>query len=187
MQAILSVWNVSTFSWVRGLVMRSMWLWTATPTWEETPLFGLCLSDIDALSTHIIKGKESSFRSRGTGNIASSSQRQNVDELADGWNSVKLTYEPSHEIMVLSVLRKLILHTRIRSHPVGLYVWFLVGPFVYFYTSCVRPAKALARLRECAGSPEPSLVAYVINTIISWAGSYRLVFDFWEWIFGDNF
>ena len=73
--------------------------------------------------------------------------------------------------MVLFVLCKLILQTRMRSHPVGLDVWFLVGPFVYFYTFCVRTAKALSRLRGCAGSPEPSLVAYVISTIISWAGS----------------
>ena len=29
-------------------------------------------------------------------------------------------YEPSHEIMALFVLRKLILQTRMRSHPVGL-------------------------------------------------------------------
>ena len=69
------------------------------------------------------------------------------------------------------ILRKLILQTRMCSHPVGLHVWILVGPFVYFHTSCVRTAKALARLRGCAGSPEPSLVAYVISTIISWAGS----------------
>ena len=32
---------------------------------------------------------------------------------------------PSHEIMALFVLRKLILQTRMRSHPVGLDVWFL--------------------------------------------------------------
>ena len=57
------------------------------------------------------------------------------------------------------------------SHPVGLDVWFLVGPFVYFHTSCVRTAKALTRLRGCAGSPKPSLVAYVISSINSWAGS----------------
>ena len=50
-------------------------------------------------------------------------------------------------------------------------VWFLVGLFVYCYTSCVRTAKALTRLRRCAGSPEPSLVAYVISTIISWPSS----------------
>ena len=30
------------------------------------------------------------------------------------------TYEPAHEIMALFILRKLILQTRIRSHPVGL-------------------------------------------------------------------
>ena len=98
-------------------------------------------------------------------------------------------YEPSHEIMALFVLRKLNLQMRIRSHPVGLDVCFLVCPFVYFRSSCVRTAKALARLRRwagspepslvayvtlcgCAGLPEPSLVAYVISTIISWAGSY---------------
>ena len=91
--------------------------------------------------------------------------------------------------MVLFVLHKLILQTRLRSHPVGLNVWFLVRPFVYFHSSCVRTAKALARLRGCAGSPEPSLVAYVISTIISWAGSNTVepshekkkTLESWEW------
>ena len=55
--------------------------------------------------------------------------------------------------MALFVLHKLILQTRIWSHPVGLDVWFFVGAFVYFHTSCARIAKALARLRACAGSP----------------------------------
>ena len=41
------------------------------------------------------------------------------------------------------------LQTCMYSHPVVLDVWFLVGPFVYFHISCVRTAKALARLREC--------------------------------------
>ena len=45
--------------------------------------------------------------------------------------------------------------------------------FVYFHPSCVRTAKNLERLRGCAGSPEPSLVAYVISTILmSWLKSY---------------
>ena len=58
--------------------------------------------------------------------------------------------------------------TLVSDHcPLG---YLLVGPFVCFHTSCVRTAKALARLRGCAGSPEPLLVAYVISTIISWAG-----------------
>ena len=81
---------------------------------------------------------------------------------------------PSHEIMVLFILHKLIFETCMRSHPMGLHVWFLAGHFVYFYTSCVRTAKALARLRRCVGSPEPSLVTYVISTIISWAGSISI-------------
>ena len=36
----------------------------------------------------------------------------------------------------------------------------------------MRTAKALARLHGCAGSPEPSLVAYAISIIISRAGSH---------------
>ena len=40
---------------------------------------------------------------------------------------VGLPKEPSHEFIVLFVLRKLILQARMRSHPVGLDVWFLVG------------------------------------------------------------
>ena len=35
----------------------------------------------------------------------------------------------------------------------------------------------LVRLHRCAGSPEPSLVAYVISTIISWAGSNCMLTD----------
>ena len=57
---------------------------------------------------------------------------------------------------------------------VGLDALFSAGPFVYFHTSCVRTAKALERLRGFAGSPEPSQVAYLISTIISWAGSYSV-------------
>ena len=83
--------------------------------------------------------------------------------------------EPSHEIMTLFVL---ILQTRMPSHPVGLDVWFLVGHFVDFHTLCVRTAKALARLRGWAGSSEPSQFAYMISTIISWAGSFVQLF-FW--------
>ena len=94
--------------------------------------------------------------------------------LINNGNSIALHIELAHEIMALFVLSKLILQTCMRSHPVGLDVWFLVGPFVYFHTSCVRTAKALVRLRECAGSPEPSLVAYVVSTIISWAGSINI-------------
>ena len=87
----------------------------------------------------------------------------------------KLSNEPCHKIMALFVFRKLVLQTHMRSHPVGLDVWFLVEPFVYFHTTCVRAAKAMARLRECKGSPEPLLFACVIGTIISWAGSAQII------------
>ena len=36
--------------------------------------------------------------------------------------SLLFKFEPAHEIMILFVLRKLILETRIRRHPVGLKV-----------------------------------------------------------------
>ena len=73
-------------------------------------------------------------------------------------------YEPTHEIMALIALRKHNLQTRMRSNPLGLHVWFLVRSFVYFHTLFVRTAKALARLRGCAVSPEHSLFAYAIST-----------------------
>ena len=66
------------------------------------------------------------------------------------------------------------LQTRMCSHPVGLDVWFFVGPFVYFHTSCEQTAKALVRLRKCAGSSEPLLAAYVISIIISRVGSFMV-------------
>ena len=64
------------------------------------------------------------------------------------WGGYLMTIEPCHEIMVLFVLYKLILQTHMLSCPVGLDVRFLVGAFVNFHTSCVRTAKALARLRS---------------------------------------
>ena len=45
-----------------------------------------------------------------------------------------------------------------------------------FHTLCVRIAKALVRLRGCAGSLEPSLFAYVISTVFTWAGSLMKTF-----------
>ena len=56
-------------------------------------------------------------------------------------------YESSHEVMALFVLRKLILQTRMRSHPVLLDVWILVGPFVYFI---LHVCKQRRLWRDCA-------------------------------------
>ena len=41
-------------------------------------------------------------------------------------------------------------------------VWFLVGPFVYFHNSCVRIAKALARLRRCLCDKYHNLMSWLI-------------------------
>ena len=95
-------------------------------------------------------------------------EEQNFNHRARNQNCIK--YEPAHEIMALFVLRKFILQTSMCCYPVGLDVWFLVESFIYFHTLCVWIA--LGRLHRCAGSPEPTLVAYVISTIISLAGSY---------------
>ena len=89
--------------------------------------------------------------------------------------------EPCHEIMVLFVLLKLILQTRMRSHPVGL-DRCLIGPFIYFHTSCVRTAKAVMRLHGCEGSGDCTDAQAHLSlrwspmwsTIISWAGSIGL-------------
>ena len=86
------------------------------------------------------------YRNKGNIKIMRRLQEMNnnsVVELEDRY-VIKL-FESTHEILALFVPRKFILQTCIRSHPVGLDVWFLVGSFVYFHSSCVRTAKALAR------------------------------------------
>ena len=83
---------------------------------------------------------------------------------------------PAHEIMVL--FRPPLTHSSNRhvqpSSGARCLIDFSVGPFVYIHTSCVRTAKALARLRKCTGSPELLLVAYVVITKILWAGSINI-------------
>ena len=93
-------------------------------------------------------------------------------EIRDYPTSTWYVFEPSHEIMVIFVLRKLILQIHMRSCPVVLDVWYLVGLFVTSILYVCEQRKALAKLRGRAGSPEPSRVAYVISIIISWAGSF---------------
>ena len=95
----------------------------------------------------------------------------------DSYRKHVLQFEPAHEIMALFVLRT---HSIAHAQPSsGARCLILVGSFVYFHTSCVRTAMALAGLRGCAGSPEPSLVAYVISTKISCTGSFYLK-DVWQ-------
>ena len=67
--------------------------------------------------------------------------------------------------MVLFVLRKLVLQQTCS----GARCLIFGQTFSLLSFSCVRTAKALVRLRGCAGLPEPSLVTYVISTIFSGA------------------
>ena len=62
--------------------------------------------------------------------------------------SIMLKGEPSHGIMVLFVLRKLILQTRMRSHPVGLGRTFRLLSY-YFHTSYEGSGET-ARMRRIA-------------------------------------
>ena len=55
--------------------------------------------------------------------------------------------------MALFVRRKLILQTRMLSHPMGLGVWFLVGPFrllPYFMCTNSKGSGETARMRRLA-------------------------------------
>ena len=47
------------------------------------------------------------------------------------------------------------------------FCFFFVLGFLKDSTTEMRTAKALARLRLCAGSPEPLLVAFVISTLVT--------------------
>ena len=68
-----------------------------------------------------------------------------VTQLVDFYvTSLEQRNEPSYEIMVLFILQKLVLQTRMHSYPVGLEVWNLSDPSSCFHTSCVRTSKALA-------------------------------------------
>ena len=76
----------------------------------------------------------------------------------------------SQLMMALFVLRKLILQTRMRSHPMG------ARCLVFGRTLRLLPYFMCAKSEGSGDSTrlilsEPSLVAYVISTIISWAGS----------------
>ena len=67
---------------------------------------------------------------------------------------LEITFEPCHEIMVLFVLRKLILQTSMRSHPVELDVWCLVDTSSTSYFMCVNSEGSgeTARMRRLASA-----------------------------------
>ena len=82
--------------------------------------------------------------------------QDNNDDCITRSNSSKHEMSQLMSLMAFFVLRKLILQTLMRSHPVGLDAFFLSDP----------PSTSILHVCE-----QPSLVAYVISSIISWAGS----------------
>ena len=56
------------------------------------------------------------------------------------------------------------------SHSEEPGIWLSVWRFLLTHCLYERAAKVLARLRGCAGSPEPSLLAYAISTKFAWRG-----------------
>ena len=107
-------------------------------------------------------------------------KRANINTQFLSINWLKANLSHVMRLWYFFVRHKLILQTGMHSHPVGLDVWCLVPPFIYFHILCVWIAKALARLCKCAGSPEPSLVTYVISTVLSWAGSFIFLLNIWH-------
>ena len=81
--------------------------------------------------------------------------------------------EPSYDKRDRSAVRVEIRQTRMHSCSIEPEMWRCVWSFLLFHKHvlCERTAKALARQRGCAGSPEPSLVTYVMSTFFSWVGS----------------
>ena len=65
------------------------------------------------------------------------------------------------------ILEFIVLQMCMCSTLFGLQTWNFSCSFLKVPTTFLRTAKALARLRLCAGSPEPLLVAYVISTFVS--------------------
>ena len=63
--------------------------------------------------------------------------------------------------------------TYISNNPSELQIYGLERALIYIHALCVRAAKALTRLRICAVSSGPSLVACAINANISCTGSFN--------------
>ena len=66
------------------------------------------------------------------------------------------------------------MHSHILRLPICIFAW----NFLEVSLTCLRTVKSLARLCLCAGSLEPLLVAYVISTLFSRAGSNGFFLSF---------
>ena len=107
-------------------------------TWSETPKTGFLVTRFRFNQTFVAVGSDTVHLDRFS--CSASVLFKSLWSWLT-WLVWRSRYDPAHEIMALFVLRKLILQSRMRSHPVGLDVR-LFGRTVYFHTQCVRTANA---------------------------------------------
>ena len=77
--------------------------------------------------------------------------------------------------MALFVLRKLIFQTHMHSHYLGLDVWYLVGPFIYFMCVNSEGSGDTVRMRRLAWAFVGRLCDKYHN-LMSWLISRFLIF-----------
>ena len=58
-------------------------------------------------------------------------------------------------------------------------IWLSAWRFLLTHCLDERAAEVLARLRGCAGSPEPSLLAWAISTKFAWRGPFSISQSSW--------
>ena len=83
-----------------------------------------------------------------------------------------IIWAPSNEFVSSSIQSWQSL-MRVPSHSEGPGIWLSVWRFLLTHCLYERAAKALARLRGCAGSPEPSLLAQAISYKFAWCSPYN--------------
>ena len=71
----------------------------------------------------------------------------------------KTLFEPRQANLCLRAFRHDKFQLHMPSHSEGPGIWLSVRRFLLSYCLYERAAEVLARLRKCAGSPEPSLLA----------------------------
>ena len=83
--------------------------------------------------------------------------------------------EPRQANLCLRAFRHDTFQLCMPSHSEGPGIWLSVWRFLLIHCLYERAAKVLARLRGCAGSPEPSLLAYAISTKFAWRGPVNVI------------
>ena len=83
-------------------------------------------------------------------------------------------YEPRQANLCLRAFRHDKFYLRMPSHSDEPGIWLSVWRFLLTHCLYERAAEVLARLRGCAGSPEPSLLAYAISTKFALRGPYNI-------------